>query len=369
MYNKSVNDVKSAQSHVDHIVALDGVRGIAILLIIIYHYFALQVNPIPGSALAYITRPTVEFWRGVDLFFVLSGFLIGSILLKNRKAENFYKVFYIRRICRILPLYYVIIILLIVFQFMRPQSLAPLYEGAKPLWSYITFTQNFYMADAFGPYLVAVTWAVAIEVQFYLMIPFLVRNITIWTLVLIAILLITTAPVLRHLYGGMLSYVLPYCRADSLMSGILLAVLMYRFREKITRFERVINVLFGIILISIIVMTVKHIYSCDFLYILLFGSLILIAHFPKNYLARLALNNEILRWFGARSYAIFLIHDGMNAGLHAGLLGKSSPKYFGYGDIIISFAALTVTLILAEVSCRFFESKFVTYGKTYQYQS
>ena len=85
---------------------LDGIRGLAILLVLIHHYFGLQVPELSdGSWIAVARRATRLSWSGVDLFFVLSGFLIAGILLDHRKASNVYHVFYFRRATRILPLY------------------------------------------------------------------------------------------------------------------------------------------------------------------------------------------------------------------------------------------------------------------------
>src|ERR1039458_10010070 len=91
------------------IPALDGIRGLAILLVICCHYVALQMaipHSPPHTLNGFLLGLSNATWSGVDLFFVLSGFLIGGILLDNREANNFLKVFYIRRICRIFPLYF-----------------------------------------------------------------------------------------------------------------------------------------------------------------------------------------------------------------------------------------------------------------------
>lgn len=85
---------------------LDGLRGIAILLILIWHYVVCQVSYFPNLFCVQVIQALNFTWSGVDLFFVLSGFLIGGILLDHRKADNYFQVFYIRRICRIFPLYF-----------------------------------------------------------------------------------------------------------------------------------------------------------------------------------------------------------------------------------------------------------------------
>src|SRR5271155_4280107 len=140
---------------------LDGLRGIAILMVLVYHYTGWRWG-----------------WTGVDLFFVLSGFLIGGILMDAKSATNYYSVFYTRRFYRIVPLYAVTVCML-------PLLLATHYEwftvGNKiPWYAYATFTQNFWMVklEKLGTMALAVTWSLAIEEQFYLTLPIIVRNVS-----------------------------------------------------------------------------------------------------------------------------------------------------------------------------------------------
>ena len=88
---------------------LDGVRGMAILLVLVWHYFAAQVVAEPKGFLHYCPSALSLTWSGVDLFFVLSGFLISGILLDHRNTSNYFRVFYIRRVYRIFPLYFLLL--------------------------------------------------------------------------------------------------------------------------------------------------------------------------------------------------------------------------------------------------------------------
>src|ERR687884_397533 len=114
---------------------LDGVRGIAILLVLVWHYLVCQVGAPPP-----LFRFLMATWSGVDLFFVLSG-----ALLRGR-----------------LPI---------------GTANGWLFDDPLPLWSYATFTQNFLMSKwgTFGPNWLAPTWSLAIEEQFYLLLTIVIR--------------------------------------------------------------------------------------------------------------------------------------------------------------------------------------------------
>src|SRR6266852_1629546 len=89
----------------ERIPELDGLRGIAIGTVLFFHYFFFIAAVPPGSVLSYLMVGGRMGWSGVDLFFVLSGFLIGGILLDARDSSNFFCVFYLRRFFRIIPAY------------------------------------------------------------------------------------------------------------------------------------------------------------------------------------------------------------------------------------------------------------------------
>src|SRR5262249_2635045 len=89
---------------------LDGIRGLAILLVLFYHFVAEALPAFgPGSGLAWLALPLMLTWTGVDCFFVLSGFLIAGILMDARESPNYFRVFYFRRFARVLPLYYLLL--------------------------------------------------------------------------------------------------------------------------------------------------------------------------------------------------------------------------------------------------------------------
>ena len=109
---RSMLEIKDRTANAKHeqvktrIPELDGLRGCAILLILIWHYFQNQLSYELGWPIVYLRKLIGFTWSGVDLFFVLSGFLIAGLLLDNRTSPNYFKTFYVRRVCRIFPIYY-----------------------------------------------------------------------------------------------------------------------------------------------------------------------------------------------------------------------------------------------------------------------
>src|ERR1041384_1527319 len=89
--------------------ALDGIRGFAILLVLVMHFVVAGDE----HHFEWIKPAFGWTWVGVDLFFVLSGYLLGGILIDSRHSDNYFKTFYVRRICRVFPLYFGFVVLLL----------------------------------------------------------------------------------------------------------------------------------------------------------------------------------------------------------------------------------------------------------------
>ncbi|MEO8711486.1 MAG: acyltransferase [Parafilimonas sp.] len=139
---------------------LDHLRAFAIIFVLFYHYGRLFPHP------EWTNTISAFGWSGVDLFFVLSGYLIASQLFKNIAQQNkiSLKEFFIKRFFRIIPIYLVVVALYFLFPFMRER------EAPAPLWKYLTFTQNIGLdISKHGTFSHA--WSLCIEEQFYLFLP------------------------------------------------------------------------------------------------------------------------------------------------------------------------------------------------------
>jgi peptidoglycan/LPS O-acetylase OafA/YrhL len=166
-----------------HILPLDGLRGLAILLVFAFHGTG-QRETAHSALMRAFTHVASWGYTGVNLFFVLSGFLITRILLKTRDAENFYQVFYVRRVLRIFPLYYIAVILafLVLPKLGSHFPSLSLWLSPVPLREQIWFWLNISnFRTAFNPAIVPLLshfWSLAIEEQFYFVWPSIVRRLT-----------------------------------------------------------------------------------------------------------------------------------------------------------------------------------------------
>jgi peptidoglycan/LPS O-acetylase OafA/YrhL len=155
---------------------LDGVRGVAILWVVIHNFSVVDVpltDNLSGHAFAFVQA---SGWAAVTLFFALSGFLITGILLDSRNEENYYRNFYVRRTLRIFPLYYGV--LFVAFVVLPVIGMVPVHvaeEQHHQIWLW-TYTSNWVLpfgnADKAFPHF----WSLAVEEQFYLLWPFIVHR-------------------------------------------------------------------------------------------------------------------------------------------------------------------------------------------------
>lgn len=359
---------------------LDGIRGIAILLVLLWHYLQNQLHTEPGSSLVILKQALGFAWSGVDLFFVLSGFLIAGILIDKRDSAGYFRTFYIRRICRIFPLYFLNLALFMLFIGLfldKHPAFAPLAGGdAVPLWSYLTFTQNILMGmhNSAGAGWMSVTWSLAVEEQFYLFFPLLVWLMPAKRLPLLILWFIIFALYLRLAVPGLSAYINTLWRADSLMAGAMLAWLVRSpgFVDSAFRYRGLISTGFSLLALAIMYFNMAGELSLGgaFTHLflaLLYTLLILLALLYRENLFGRLLCSGWLVWLGTISYGVYIIHTWVSRLVHA-LVRDAAPAITSWSDAATTLLALGITLLLAHISFHIFEKKITGIGHRVSYE-
>lgn len=249
-------------------LSLDGVRGLAVLIVVIHNSAwiaessALLLMKLASAILA-------SGWIGVQLFFVLSGFLITGILLDTKGKSQYFRSFYLRRILRIFPLYYAVVALTLV--------VAPLVAWSPAWaesvrhshgWAYWLYVQN-WITTSPGVDALSHTWSLAVEEQFYLVWPLVVWLVGRRGLTYLCLLAIVGTPFIRlALQSSGLdpktAYVFTIARWDALAAGALLALLLRREagRDVVERWQGRLAAVAGIAL-AVLVVAERGFHSFD----------------------------------------------------------------------------------------------------------
>lgn len=376
-----------AKSKADRVPELDGIRGLAILLILVWHYFYLRFTPDPASVQADFWPLLALSWSGVDLFFVLSGFLIAGILLDHRDSSRYFPTFYLRRFCRIVPLYF---LLLIGFGLAMSANLQQRSEPWKwllanpmPLWSYPVFLQNFFMFDRgdFGASALAVTWSLAIEEQFYLIFPWLVRYVPRSRLPYVLLALVALAPVFRILFysfhrippaGG---FFLVPGRFDALGLGAIaaLAIRSQTILSVLRKHHRLFLAILALFFVGFVIIsfTIPGIISAPITYwgrswLALFFVLLILSPFSNSNLLSAIFRVAPLRKLGTISYGVYLLHLPAIGLLDALVFHGKWKSDLGLHLVMVGMAVAT-TLFLSANLYRFFEKPIIEFGHRFKY--
>jgi peptidoglycan/LPS O-acetylase OafA/YrhL len=368
-----------------HLPALDGLRGIAILAVMLHHFKTYGSGS--GEALwGQVYATAADFgWAGVDLFFVLSGFLITGILYDTRRSSRYFSVFYARRTLRIFPLYYACLaVVFLVGPFVlrrlgqeefigvviRPESQAA-------AWCYVlNWLVGLRGFEAVSP-LIHPYWSLSIEEQFYLVWPLLVRYVGRRPLVGICGALIVTAPAARvglHLAGlDLAAYVFTVCRTDSLAVGAVLALAARDARawgvaRRVSPYAAGLALVGLVALVAVTGTTLFGGFWMDTIGIsllaLLFGGCLVLsmASSPGSPPYQLT-NSRVLAFFGKYSYALYCFNQPLTMGLaRAGLNGERFTRLLHsqlLGVLAFDALALAVSVAFAFASWHLFEKHFL----------
>jgi peptidoglycan/LPS O-acetylase OafA/YrhL len=348
------------------IPSLDGLRGLAILMVIGFHYLRSYL-PIG--------------WAGVDLFFVLSGFLITRILLqskeKNQSVGSYFRNFYARRTLRIFPIYYAFLVLILfvlplVFGAWYDEKVTFYQENQAWFWTYM---ENWLFAfRGWGEStLLSHFWSLAIEEQFYLFWPLLVYFFSLRSLLWASTFLVVLSLVWRNVFYGMeyaplMTYTATFARLDALGVGTLLAILLSIDKRILQTLALPFTLLsatglfFGILIAGSMNYWNEFFVRAGYgLLAFFFGGLLLLAlsGHGSNFF-RWLLSKAFFRWSGRYSYGLYVIHYPAYYLVEA-YVYKFYPEQFSeaYVKAGIAVAGLLITIPLALLSYRFLELPFL----------
>ena len=349
------------KSQLKYIPALDGIRGIAALMIMFFHFFQnLQTQ---NSSYFLIKKLSIFGQTGVSLFFVLSGFLITRILVNSKRGNNYFKNFYLKRIFRIFPLYY---LFLIIFYFLAPfifnQSITPFKEQLY-YWIYL---QNFAITFGWknsGP---SQFWSLAVEEHFYLFWPVLVYYLREKWLKVAIYLIIVLSLIIRFYFLKMNIQVFyfTFTNLDQLALGSLLALIEINNKIDPSKIKLFLVLIFIVIVPTILLWNITsgranmiiQIIKPSLISLIYFFLLGLIICLKELNFFNKILRTKFLVFTGKISYGLYVYHIFCFLLISHFLKDISIPFSF-----IFSFG---LTFIFAYLSFRFYESYFISFKKS-----
>jgi len=344
---------------------LDALRGLAVLSVLFYHelnWHTVQIPPAHSLA-ARISGLFVLGWLGVFLFFVLSGFLITGILLDSKSRPHYWRNFYVRRVLRILPIFVLVLAILKGF--------------FHATWLYVAVCLA-YMANLakmmhLGGFRYGLLWSLAVEEQFYLGWPWLVKLLTRRHLAYVALASVLLSPVLRYLSAAGIvplgdAHFMTWLISDNLAIGALLALLLRSPWGTAEKARAVAWSLFiaGAVLLAIgIPLGILHrtgpvgaaLQTVPFEFF--FAALLLLSLFVGDSKGVFAWTRP-LRFFGYISYGLYLCHELVFISVDNALRSFGFYKSWSARDWILRFVGEgALSVLVAYLSRRYFEEFFL----------
>ena len=303
---------------------------------------------------------------GVVLFFVLSGFLITRILLNTKGSKNYFKNFFIRRSLRILPLYY---IFLLIHYYLAPLILkTEIPNFSLQIYHYL-FLQDFAMTFNWlysGP---GHFWSLAVEEHSYLFWPFVIiitpkKQLLKVILSIIVISILIRALMLNYNYNG---YFFTFTRFDALAIGAILSLLELRYRFSHKYLSRYIILLIGILIPSVLMWTMFsgsgnntiQIFKYLVIGFTFFSIIGMVLSIKDKSVINKILESRFFRYSGKISYGLYVYHP---------LIFLILLKYCNTHILLLNFViCFSLTYLISTLSYRYFENPFLKLKKYFVY--
>ncbi|MFL5245543.1 MAG: acyltransferase family protein [Gemmataceae bacterium] len=397
----SKNEVHSPREHKlpsQHVPALDGLRGVAILLVMLLHFGGSETLPglkrmdLNGLEKAYL-KVVDAGACGVDLFFVLSGFLITGILFDTKNSQRFFRTFYFRRTLRIFPLYYGVLVAVFCFlpllHLANSSALDQVGERQAGLWLYCTNIviaweeTTVYNVDwlQFSHF-----WSLAVEEHFYLIWPAVIFACSRKNAMKVCVGCMAVALALRLGFSGMghkwSAYVLTPCRMDALVLGAWLALASRGpggMRGLLPWAWILAPLSFGLILL--LSFTRNEFPSLGWpigalsssLYATFFGAILIFAvNCRAGSLGEGLYCNRVLRTLGKYSYGLYVLHYLLRPALHRLIPADTLAGWTGspfLGLFLYASLAIACSIIAAWLSWHVLEKHFLKLKKYFTYET
>jgi peptidoglycan/LPS O-acetylase OafA/YrhL len=347
-------------SKMNYIPSLDGLRSVSIVLVLLAH-----------GSYGFVTGG----WIGVDIFFVLSGYLITSLLKEeyNKTGKVVLSKFYLKRIVRLVPALLIAIILNnILWNSISINSVA---NRQIATLSSLLYAANCVKFESLGSFVTI--WSLSVEEHFYFMWPPLLsvfllayskKNQIVFILSIIAATWITRLFITHYIDGmnvgffTIYAYSFTFCRIDTILLGAAMALLTDKqFRKISMLFNNTFSAVITSLFICFVALSVSHLnsYWRNGGFILTDVLCISIMLFALNNTHNYILSNRLAKWIGQRSYGIYLYHYPIFLALESFRRAHDSTNL-----IVITPLRFTLTLIIAYISYKYVELPILTkYGR------
>ena len=348
------------------ILGLDGLRGAACIIVIVSHYFGEVTHGI---------KIAMAGWVAVDIFFVLSGFLIGRLILEKKDSANFFTVFYMRRVCRLVPAYLFAICAIFALIELLP---SPWVDAGQrfPMIAYLGFVQNFWMVstDSIGAHWLAPTWTLAVEEHFYVLVPALIvftpRRWLTPTLIVIGLgaMLMRLAAAFGGPGMAMAALVLLPGRADLLILGILAALFNDWKAVNWTKILPILRVapIAGLLLAALCKLAGTGIFDVVGPTLVGFSCATFILCIVREAPEAERFKSSILRYFGDNAYCLYLSHLTVLGLLHGLILGRR-PDLQTLDQWVVTLIALPICVVVGRLMTKYIEEPFMKLGRRWRW--
>jgi len=371
-----------------HLPVLDGIRGLAVLMVLIFHFVG-QMQPTNWVERA-IVGVTKHGLLGVDLFFVLSGFLITGLLYEAHNRPHYLRNFYMRRLLRIFPLYYGVLALVFLVA-----PLIPLLQGAtldslldRQAWAWL-YGINIYLAghEEWSFSYLNHFWSLAVEEHFYLFWPFVVLLLARRPRALIAVsLAISLGAMSARVIGILLglswwtTVVLTPFKLDGLALGAFLAVMARQpggLDWLVRALPRIATMIGGLVVVTFVWTVLVSRQGLDvvgsiraaLLQILLACVLVGVLIAPKQSMVSRVFRSRLMVFLGTYSYGLYVYHHFISYYLTSNRTELELAQWLGSHALAVALQAtlgILISVALAYLSYELFEKRFLSLKRRFE---